>query len=266
MRVSLLTTFALLLVLLTGCKQKEPTSSDAAIESAKAKSLFQGIWVDQETDNVVFKVEGDTIFYPDSTSQPAYFKIISDTLVIGEQVSKYPLVKQTEYTFWFENQNGDTIKLVKSQEEADSLNFTGKRPEVLTITEMTKRDTVVNYGSERYHCYVAISPTKYKVLSTAYNDDGVEVSNVYYDNNVHLSVFHGNARIFGKNFKKQEFVKFIPADFIEKAILSNVEYASADAAGFHFNATLCTPNAASCYQVEILISFKGEVSLSLLES
>lgn len=260
-----LTAVLCLLLLMTGCSKKDATSPDMK-ESQEAKALLQGIWVDDETENVVFKVLGDTVFYPDSTSQPAYFKIVADTMILGESAVKYPLVKQMEHIFWFINQNGDTVKLVKSNNEADSLNFTKKRPEVLTITDVTKRDTVVTYDNERYHCYVAINPTKYQVTSTAYTDDGVEVSNVYYDNIVHLSVFHGNNRLFGKNFQKMEFTKFVPKEFLEQAILSNVEYDRADADGFHFDATLCTPNAASCYMVEIIVSFKAQVSMKLLEN
>ena len=262
---SLALVLCLLLILFTGCRQKDAASADVA-ESREAKALLQGIWLDDQTQNVVFKIEGDTVFYPDSTSQPAYFKIVADTMILGESATKYPLVKQMEHVFWFINQNGDTIKLVKSNDEADSLNFSQRRPEVLTIAEVTKRDTVVTYDNERYHCYVAINPTKYKVTSTAYNDDGVEVSNVYYDNIVHLSVFHGNNRLFGKNFQKMEFTKYVPKEFLEQAILSNVEYDRADADGFHFNATLCTPNAASCYLVEIIISYKAQVSMKLIEN
>ena len=265
MKINLYFLLCLLLALFTGCKQKDKALPEEVKESKEAKSLLQGIWVDMETDNVVFKVQGDTVFYPDSTSQPAYFKIVSDTMILGNSATKYPLVKQTAYSFWFENQNGDVIKLVKSGEDSDSLNFTTKPTEVLTVSDVTKSDTVVTYDNERYHCYVAISPTKYKVLSTTYNDDGVEVSNAYYDNIAHLSVFHGSTRLFGKNFKKQEFNSFVPEDFLNKAILSNVTYDNADADGFHFRATLCTPSAASCYMVEITVSFKGNVSMKLIE-
>ena len=253
-----------LLLTCNACKQKDVASPDV-FESKEAKALLQGIWVDSETQNVIFNVKGDTIYYPDSISQPAYFKIVADTLVMGETGVKYPLLKQTEHIFWFQNQNGDVIKLQKSDEESDSLSFTNVRPHVLTISQVTKSDTVVNYDNERYHCYVAINPTKNKVQSTSYSEDGVEVSNIYYDNIVHVSVYHGSQRLFGKNFQKKEFQKYVPEDFLKQAILSNVEYQSTDADGVHFNATLCTPNAASCYLVEIIISFKGKYETKLIE-
>ena len=254
----------IMLVTFAACKPKD-TASSIAKESKEAKALLQGIWVDQATETVMFEVQGDTVFYPDSTSQPAYFKIVGDTMIVGATAAKYPLVKQTQYVFWFLNQAGDTIKLVKSNEESDTLSINHKQPEVMTIGEVTKRDTVVNYGNNRYHCYVAINPTKHKVESTTYNDDGVEVSNVYYDNIIHVSVFNGNTRIFGKNFQKQEFVRFVPESFLSQALLGDMKFDSVDAEGFHFNATLCTPNAASCYLVETVISFQGKLSMKLIE-
>ena len=263
MRKGLYLSFCLLLVFMVACKQKEATSPYRS-ESKEAKALLQGIWIDSETQNVVFKVEGDTVFYPDSVSQPAYFKIVSDTMIIGVASAKYPLVKQTENIFWFKNQNGDIIKLEKSSEESDSLNFSDKRPEALTITDTNKRDTVINYDGQRYHCYITINPTRHQVVSSSYNDDAVEVSNVYYDNIAHLSVFQGNTKLFGKNFQKTEFVRFVPENFLEQAVLNNAEYDHVDADGFHFNVTLCTPNAASCYLMEVVISFKGKFSLNLL--
>lgn len=251
-------------MMLCACKQKDAASHDSS-ESKQAKALLQGIWVDSETQNVIFQVKGDTIFYPDSVSQPAYFRIVEDTMILGDHVAKYPLIKQTEHIFWFQNQNGDIIKLQKSEEEADSLSFTNVRPHVLTISQVTKTDTVVNFDNQRYHCYVAINPTKNKVQSTSYSEDGVEVSNVYYDNIVHVSVFHGNQRLFGKNFQKAEFSSYVSEDFLKQAVLSNVEYQNTDDHGLHFHATLCTPNAASCYLVEIVISFKGKYNMKLIE-
>lgn len=45
--------------------------------------MLQGIWLnDDDEDDVAFRVKGDTIYYPDSTSQPVYFYIAGDTLVM----------------------------------------------------------------------------------------------------------------------------------------------------------------------------------------
>ena len=54
--------------------------------------MLQGIWVDSETGDVSFQVKGDTIFYSDTTSMPAYFKVVGDSLILGSGTS-YGIVK-----------------------------------------------------------------------------------------------------------------------------------------------------------------------------
>ena len=186
-------------------------------------------------------------------------------MIIGEGGAAYPVVKQTEHLFWFKNHNNDIVKLSKSDSAEDSLAFVRRKPEVLTVTKVLKRDTVVVYENNRYHCYIAINPTKYKVRKPVYNEDGVEVENVYYDNIIHLSVFQGAQRIYSRDINKQLFAKDVPQQFLKQAILGNLEYDKTDASGFHFYATLCIPDEASCYLVETIISFNGQLSMELLQ-
>ena len=159
-------------LLLTSCGWH--TSSEQASqpeENLEAKALLQGIWIEDETDEVSFRAKGDTIFYPDSTSQPAHFMIVGDSLWLGE--GHYAILKQTEHLFLLQNQNGDEVRYRKSKSDDDSLAFVRLKPEILTVTEVLKMDSVVMFGSERYHWYVAVNPTKYRVVKTAYNSDGV---------------------------------------------------------------------------------------------
>ena len=146
-----------------------------------------------------FKALGDTIFYPDTVSQPTSFKIVSDSLVLVSVGAKYAIVKQMEHVFWFKNQNGDVVKLRKSDDPIHVFAFVHERPQVLTYTEVVKKDSVVNYNGNRYHWYLAINPTKYKVHATSYNDDGVEVDNIYYDNIMHISLFQGSRQLFSSD-------------------------------------------------------------------
>ena len=254
-------------VVFASCRNTERVDAVGVEESAAAKAMLQGIWIDSDAEDLVFKAKGDTIFYPDSTSQPAYFRILHDTLMIGSPAIKYPIVKQAEHIFWFVNTAGDTVRLVRSEEASDSIGFEVKRPEVLTTTNVIKSDTVVNCDNERYHCYVAINPTRNKVVVTSFNDDGVEVSNVYYDNMIRLSVFKGSGqRFFSRDIRKQLFAQYVPEDFLRQAVLNNISFVEADGQGLHFHATLCVPNAASCYLVEMIVSTGGEMSMKLLES
>ncbi len=254
-----------LLALLTGCSQQQKGNAGVSNEeSREAKAMMQGVWLDAETEEVSFRVKGDSIYYADSTSMPAFFKIIADSLVLGSG-TRYAIEKQTEHLFWFKNQNGDLVKLQKSDDDSDASAFIHDTPKIMTYTHQVKSDSVVLYNGNRYHWYIAINPTKFKVVKRSYNDDGVEVENVYYDNIMHISVYDGATKLFSSDFRKQQYAKFVPANFLEEAVLANMEYNKIDAAGLHFNATLCIPDGASCYLVECLISYKGQLSMKLME-
>ena len=178
------------ILMLTACRHQEPSSVTQRLqaqESREAKRLLQGIWIESETEEEAFRAIGDTIFFTDPSSQPAYFCIVDDSLFIGN--NHYPIIKQGEHLFWFQNQGGDVVKLIKSDEEDDTLAFVRPQPEMLTVTEVVKTDSVVCYGGERYHWYIAVNPTRYRVTKTNYNSEGVAVENVYFDNIIHLSQF-----------------------------------------------------------------------------
>ena len=77
MRLGIVVVAMLLMAGCTGCQ------SDSQVEEDReAKDLMQGVWVDAETEDLTFRVSGDTIFYADSTSMPAYFKVVGDILVL----------------------------------------------------------------------------------------------------------------------------------------------------------------------------------------
>lgn len=104
---------------LVACGQKAEKQQEVKEDTA-AKKMLQGIWLnDDDEDDVAFRVKGDTIYYPDSTSQPVYFYIAGDTLVMkGANMAKYPIVKQAEHIFQFKVQNGDVVKLVKTEDKS----------------------------------------------------------------------------------------------------------------------------------------------------
>ncbi len=253
-----------MMLVFVSCGHKEGTTVTAPEESKEAKSLLQGIWIDGETGEVSFRAKGDTIYYPDSTSVPAHFMIVNDSLVLGDQ--HYPILKQAPHLFWFRNQAGDVVKLEKSDDPNDALVFTHEEAKTLTmVSELQKTDSVVIFGDQRYHWYIAINPTRYRVSKTSYNDDGVGVENVYYDNIIHISIYKGGDRLFSSDFKKQMYEDLIPETFLSQAILGNMEYDRVDQQGLHFNATLCVPDGAACYLVETNISFDGHLTTKLME-
>lgn len=254
-------TISLLMVVLVACHQN---NSSVVSEDKEAKAMLQGVWVDEESGNVTFRAKGDTIYFADATSMPTYFRIYKDSLYLGSG-AVYGIAKQTEHLFWFNNQNGDLLKLQKGDEAEEEAVQEHSAPSILTYTHQVKIDSVVSYSNTRYHWYIAINPTKYKVTKRSYNEDGLEVENVYYDNIMHISVFVGANKLFSSDFHKQQFKGIVPESFLNEAILANMEYSHVDADGLHFNATLCIPDGASCYMVETTISYTGVSSMKLVE-
>lgn len=255
---------AVMAACLIACKEK-PAQAGSPGEDKEAEAMLQGIWVDGDTEMATFKMRADSVFYPDSTAQPSTYKVYGDTLVIGT-AQRFPIVKQTPHLLWYKNQNGDVVKLQKSDSVEDSLLFERTKPHGLAvITEVVKRDTVVTHGGEKYHLYIAINPTKYKVTFTTYNTDAIGVENVYYDNIIHLSVYRGATQLFSRDLKKQMYAKYVPAQVLSQSILSDIDFAKADAEGLHFNTTICMPDGATCYMLDTKVSYGGKLDMELLE-
>ncbi len=229
--------------------------------------MLQGIWLDNETENVLFRMKGDTVYYSDSTSMPAYFKVVGDTLYIGNNAG-YHIEKHTEHLLWFKNQNGELMKLSKVDEETlkdDVEEEPRAQTKVQTLTGVEKRDTVVFLDGQRYHCYIAINPTRYKVVCQTVNEDGLSVEEIFYDNIINVSIFKGANQVFKRDMHKKNYAEHVKGDFLEKAILNDMTFKKTDAEGFHFMASLCQPNGASCYLVDNIISENGEIHFKLAE-
>ncbi|MCD8296167.1 MAG: DUF4738 domain-containing protein [Prevotella sp.] len=244
---------------LIGCgngaqRQEEET------EDANAKAMLEGIWIDANEGDVSFCVRGDTIYYPDSTSRAVSFRIIRDTLVLeGSNISKYRIIRQEEDIFEFENGNGDVIRLVKSENPSDSLLFVHENVIVINQNTLIKRDTVVNYTDKRYHCYVQVNPTTYQVYKSSYNDDGLEVENVYYDNIVHISIYSGANSIFSKDFRKSDFSYAVPNQMLDQCILSDIVLDKFDDKGFRYQAQLGIPDSQSYFIADFTISYEAKI-------
>lgn len=235
-------------------------------EDLQAKQDLQGIWIDRETEIVSFRAKGDSIFYPDTANVPVRFFIREDTLFLaGATTTAYPIDKRGKHFFNFHSSTGAIIELVRSENPADTLFFMHRQPATLTYNEVVKKDTVVFREGERYHCYVYVNPSTLKVYKTSYTDEGIAVENVYYDNVIHICVYKGRTCLFSRDYSKKSFTGLVPAGFLSQAILSNMEFDKAAGDGFHFRATVCIPDDASCYMVGICVDDKGKADMELLE-
>ena len=232
-------------------------------EDREAKEKLQGIWLDDNTEAAVLQVAGDTIYYADAAVAPVAFKIIGDTLTTyGARVNNYKIEKQGEYIFWFHSLVGDVIRLHRAENNADSLSFIHEQ-EVPVYTEVIKKDSVVMYDNTRYRGYVYINPSRIKVMRPGVSEEGLSVDNVYYDNIIHICVYEGKRSLFAKDITRQMFKHVIPDDFLKWAILSDMDFMGVDAKGYHYQATVCLPDGASCYVVNITIDMDGKLSYEL---
>lgn len=243
------------LVSLNSCGGKSDANGLTVAEDTVAKRMLQGVWIDEDDEAIFFMVKKDTIYYPDSTSLPVAFVIVDDTLVMhGATDVKYPIVKQTEHSFSFKNQVGDVFNLQKTKEDSYKKVFENQRPVAINQNQLIKRDTVIQYQDQRYHCYVQVNPTTYKVYRSSLNDDGVEVFNVYFDNIIHLSVFVDGKKLFSRNFEKNDFQCMIPESVHDQSILSDVVFSGVDDYGIHCYAIIGIPESPSSYIVEIILT------------
>ncbi len=159
------------------------------------EAMLEGVWINDEDGTAAFRAAGDTIYYPDRTVMPVHFRIYKDTIYLdGNGVTKYAIEKFTPHVLCFRNRNNETVKLVKSAEALSDDEFYGGRDDYSgeeINQQLQKRDTVVVAGERRYHCYVQVNPTTFKVLKNGVNDEGMDVGKIYYDNIVNLTVYTG---------------------------------------------------------------------------
>lgn len=260
--------FLLTLSLLTlfSCRPNSVGHSGSSHEDMKAKELMQGVWFNSDDESVAFRVAGDTIYYPDPASQPVLFQVFRDTLVIyAAQTVKYPILKQSEHTIQFQNQNGEDVTLVKSNDTSDLTGFSSPLPVAVNQNQLIKRDSVVFVGEQRYHIYTQVNPTSYRVVKTTLNEDGLAVDNVYFDNIVNLTIYRGADRFFSSDFRKSDFADFLPADYLSQTVLSDIILERVAADGFHYQVVLAIPDSPTSYVVVLTITTTGMVNKSAVE-
>ncbi|MCD8282447.1 MAG: DUF4738 domain-containing protein [Prevotella sp.] len=242
-----------------GAGSGEPSSDEDA-------AMLGGVWQSADDDAYVFRVVGDTIFYPDRRLLPVHFRIYRDTIFLdgNNNVTKYVIEKFTPNVLHFRNQSGELVKLHKAQEPVPDVDFYAAEETFLDVNQtFERRDTVVVAADgKRYHCYVQVNPTSYKVVKDNLNNEGMDVGKVYYDNIINVAVYVGATRLYFHDFTKREFSSFVPEEIMPLCILSDVIYQGCDTAGVTFRAQLRVPESASSYVADICISAGGEMSLS----
>ena len=257
----------LTVIFLVACNgNKNLHTSGPEEENYNAKEMLQGIWLDDETESPLMRVEGDTIYFADSQSAPITFRVIRDTLyTYGNDTTCYKIDKQAEHIFWFHSITDNIVRLHKSEDLNDSLFFARRELVIPTYTEVTKRDSVVMYNGIRYRAYVYVNPSRMRVIKTTYSEDGISMDNVYYDNVMHICVYEGKKSIFASDVTKQMFSKVVPEDFLIQAILSDIRFIKVDRNGFHYQAVLAIPESSIYSIADMEVSLEGNLTITSIK-
>ena len=187
---------------------------------------------------------------------------IRDRYTFGNELARYQIDKQTEYSFSFHSLADNIVKLHKSEDPNDSLAFSGKPVEIIpTYTEVTQKDSVVFYNGIRYRAYVYINPSKIKVIKTTYSEEGISMDNIYYDNIMHICIYEGRKCLFSSDITKQMLENVISTDFLQQSILSEMNFKNVDRKGFHYQATVCIPESSVCNIADLSVSFDGKLTI-----
>lgn len=245
----------LLALVVYGCVDSRKPVNTAAqvVEDIGAKELVQGIWVDELTSDVVCKIEGDTVYFPGNGSRAMYFKIVGDSLIMGDSADKYLVSEASSSRFSFKGQSGELVELIKSNILGDSALFKNDVDPTLVMGKLVKKDTVVYIDNQRYRIYTTINPTTYKVYKSVYNEDGIKVDNIYYDNIINVAVFCGTNKLYSCDFYKSAFANTIPDAVLKKSVLGNMQFAGISSGGFLFRATVGVPDELGAYVVDTVV-------------
>ena len=253
------------LICLSACSTPKSKTSKVEHEDREAKSLLQGLWMDEATETLLWRIEGDTIYYMDTRVAPLAFKIVGDSMkTYGSLPAAYYICKQGEFSFWIQSAMGETLRLSKVEDEAESVAYTTGMEEQSAAPEVLQKDHVITYNNVRYRGYVYINPTQIKVYNPEITEEGLGIDNVYYDNIIHICVYDGAKKLFGKDVKKEDFKEILPEDYYQRAILSDMDFMGVNANGYQYQAKVCVPNSAGCYLIHISIHRNGDMEYELV--
>lgn len=263
MRKVLLPAFFMFLVAACTSNGGKKESEGLNEQDRLASQQLQGIWVDDNTGLPVLKIKGDSIYLASQVNTPFCFSISGDTLIAyGSERVTYRIIRLEDNIFQFYTSLGDQVSLHKS--ETDTIPF-GYQPTPEPEKEVIEKDSVFFYQGNRYRGYSYINPSTKKVYRPAVTEEGLIVDNVYYDNIIHICVYQGKQRLYAKDIAKEMFAGTVPADFLQMAILSDMNFTGVDADGFHYQATISMPDDLSCYYVNLLIDKHNQLTFKLKE-
>lgn len=232
-------------------------------EDLEAKKLLQGIWI-YEDGETAFMAKGDSIFFPDTTSLPVQFWLAGDSIYLkGNHICHYKIIAQAAHLFKIANPSGDQIKFTRSNNKALRTDFLHTRPYALNTFRTFDSDTVVSNDMGFFEARIHVETTSDQVIRSTYNDQGIEVDNMYLDNVARITILNHGALVFSHDFRKAEFSQLVPADFLEKCILRGITFSHAAGDALYYDVSIGMPDASTTYVIALRINSKGKIEKKL---
>ena len=267
MRLSVSIWFLALTVTFASCGGTSKSSLVPQGENVQAKEMLQGVWVNDDTDLPVMKIQGDSFYYNTDASQPLSFKVFGDSLfLLGQRDTlSYLITRQTEQQLWIHSIFGDEVRYHKSSYEEDLSAFMTRQDEdeEVNTAAQTQKDSVVFYQNKRYRGYVFVNPTQMKVIRSGYDDNGLLIDRIYFDNIIYLCVYQDKKQLWGSNVERSLFSSVIPGDALEECVLEDAQFMGVGPDGYLFRAELVVPDSYVGYHVDLTVSREGDIALRL---
>lgn len=249
-------------LLCASCAAPQGGNTEAQKADSAAIEELQGVWLDDNTELPLFRIKGDSIYYASQVNLPMPFTVRNDTLaVFSADTICYPIEERGKHFLRYRTMAGDAVSLHKA--ESDTISF-GTAVDVSEAgREVIEKDSVILYGGRRFRGYAYINPTTKKVIRMGASEEGLPVENIYYDNIIHICIYEGKQRLFARDVDKGMFGSAVPPDFLQTAILSDMDFTAVDEKGYWYLATICVPDGTSCYNVKLNVGWDGQIRLSV---
>lgn len=259
-------------LLLSCSKGKETTLSEQPQTDTTAMRLMEGMWLNNDGEPSL-RILGDSVYFRYNASAPLRFTVLGDTMIMfGSNDVRYPLVQLSATTLQFRNPTGDTVTLHKSETPYEDDIFFDEHPTAnnapspafpINQGRKVRRDTVIFVSGERYHCYMQVNPTTFKVYKSSLNDDGVEIDDIYYDNTVYIAVFTGRKKLYSHEFRKADFAEYIPENMLRQTVLSDIRLDKTGKESIVFYAQLAIPDSPTSFIIDINVALGETISMTL---
>lgn len=108
--------------MLAGCLSPQQHGAEKQDENQEVIQRLQGIWLDDNTEAPLFKIQGDSIYYASQINAPMPFSVHNDTITVySAQPIHYFIEECLSYSLRYRTSVGETVSLHKA--ESDTLSF-----------------------------------------------------------------------------------------------------------------------------------------------